>query len=93
MPEHDAPVTDAELTALALAADPDVTPDRDAVPLSEALDDGRVGLLPDWYMPAPMGAAAPLRGWRRRVIVVVILAFLVITAYGLCNTYGQLHGG
>ncbi len=55
------------------------------------LGDGRASLLPDWYMPAPMVAAAPLRGWRRRVIGVVILAFLMITAYGLCNTYGQLQ--
>ena len=90
--ERDAPVTDAELAALALAADPDVPLDRDAVALSDVLGDGRSGLLPNWYMPAPMGVAAPLRGWRRRVIGVVILAFLMITVYGLCNTYGQLHG-
>jgi hypothetical protein len=44
-------------------------------------------------MPAPMGGAPLLRGWRRRVVLLVIAAFLVITAFGLCNTYGQLHGG
>jgi hypothetical protein len=91
--DHDGPVSDAELTALALAADPYAPLDRDAVALSEVLGDERSRLLPEWYMPAPMGVAAPLRGWRRRVVAVVILAFLVITAYGLCNTYGQLHGG
>jgi hypothetical protein len=91
--DHVAALSDEELTALALAADPDAPLDRDAVALSEMLGDGRSQLLPEWYMPAPMGIAAPVRGWRRQVIAVVILAFLVITAYGLCNTYGQLHGG
>lgn len=91
--DHDAGITDAELTALALAADPDAPLGDDAVALSEVIAPDGPRLLPDWYMPAPMGGAAPLRGWRRRVIAVVIAAFLVITAYGLCNTYGQLHGG
>jgi hypothetical protein len=37
-----------------------------------------------------MARSTVLRGWRRRVIWVVIAAFLTITAYGLCNTYGDL---
>jgi hypothetical protein len=44
-------------------------------------------------MPAPMGPASPLRGWRRGVVLLVVASFLVITAAGLCNTYGQLHLG
>lgn len=42
-------------------------------------------------MAAPMSGVRILRGWRRQVIFLVIAAFLTITAYGLCNTYGQLH--
>ena len=45
-------------------------------------------LLPDWYMPTPAGGV--IRGWRRAVAVLIIAAFLAITAYGLCNTYGDL---
>jgi hypothetical protein len=86
-------IADEELSALALAADPDQPLDADAVPLADALGSDAQGPLPAWYMPAPMGGAPPLRGWRRRVVLLVILAFLVITAFGLCNTYGQLHGG
>jgi hypothetical protein len=84
---------DDELSALALAADPDAPLDAGAVPLADALGHEIAGPLPDWYMPAPVGGAPLLRGWRRRVVLLVIAAFLVITAFGLCNTYGQLHGG
>ena len=86
-------MTHDELCALALAADPDTAVDDDAVCLSELIAPDAPRRLPEWYMPAPMGGAAPLRGWRRRVVVLVIAAFLLITALGLCNTYGQLHGG
>jgi hypothetical protein len=44
-------------------------------------------------MPAPK--VTGLRGWRRRLVrfnvVMLIAAFVTINAYGLCNTYGQLH--
>ena len=84
-------MTDEELTALALAADPDAPVDADAVPLSEYLrTEGEHGLLPDWYMPAPMQGARRLRGWRRRVAILVIVAFVAIDAYGLCSTYGSV---
>lgn len=86
------PLTDAELSALALAADPDAVLDSDAVPLAVVLGTDSPAALPSWYMPAPMSGAAPLRGWRRAVVGLVIAAFLTITGYGLCNTYGQLHG-
>ena len=84
------PVTDAELAALALAADPDAPLDRDAVALSEVLGDGRSSLLPDWYMPAPWVSRPAARG-AAPCDRLVILAFLMITVYGLCNTYGQLQ--
>jgi hypothetical protein len=88
----DAPLTDDALAELALAADPHAEPDEGAVPLSEVLGgDGRQP-LPLWYMPAPSTGIGPLRGWKRLVVALVIAAFLTITAFGLCNTYGQLHG-
>ncbi len=48
--------------------------------------------LPRWYMPAPIGGR-PLRGWRRRTVILVILSFLLIDAYGLCNIYGWVAFG
>ncbi len=91
------PLTDAELTELALAADPDAPLADDAISFWELAGPGTPGApspLPDWYMPAPM-AARPLRGWRRRLVrynvFLIIASFVAINAYGLCNTYGQLH--
>ena len=88
-----AAMSDDELAALALAADPDVPVDDDAVCLAEVLDSYAPRLLPQWYMPAPMGPTRLLRGWRRAVVLLVVASFLLITAAGLCNTYGQLHLG
>ena len=53
---------DDELAALALAADPDQPVDADAVPF--VAGSTAPGLLPAWYMPAPMAAAG---GTVRRV--------------------------
>ena len=81
-------VTDDELTALALAADPDVEVPADAVPLHllEAADEA---LLPDWYMPAPAGGGRRHHtSAQRRVAYLLIGAFLAINAAGLCVTYG-----
>ena len=80
-------VTDAELTALALAADPGAGLAPDAVPIDVYF--GRAAQsLPEWYM-APVGRRRLGRGGRI-VILAVVLAFLVIEAFGLCSTYGQL---
>jgi hypothetical protein len=87
-------IDDAELTAEALAADPDVEVPDGAVPLGTLTGDAVHEPLPTWYMPAPM-APPRVRGWRRlalRVnVALIVSAFLTITAAGLCNTYGQLH--
>ena len=87
-------IDDAELTAEALAADPDVTVPEGAVPLDHLHGDGLAAPLPSWYMPAPMGAPR-VRGWRRLLlrtnVALIIAAFVTINAAGLCNTYGQLH--
>ena len=87
-------VTDDELTALALAADPDVVVDADAVSVWVLAGVDAEGPLPSWYMPAPMRARR-FPGWRGHVVRLsvysVIASFLAINAYGLCNTYGQIH--
>jgi len=80
----DEEVSDAELTALALAADPDAAVDSDAVPFRA--DQAGPGLLPAWYMAAPMAHAGGRA--RRLVLVALIGALLVINGAGLCVTYG-----
>lgn len=78
-------VDEDELTALALAADPDLPIADDAVPISFA-DDEADGLLPAWYMPAPMSAG---RGSSRRWLLgAMVLVLVVINGAGLCVTYG-----
>ncbi len=86
--EHDL-ISDEELTALALAADPDLPFDDDAEPFDARLGMGAGdGLLPDWYMPSP----SPSRRRRDAVIALVVIASLVlVNAYGLCVTYGHLE--
>jgi hypothetical protein len=91
--ETEAPAwSDDELTALALAADPDSPLDDDAVSLWELTGYDADRHLPAWYMPSPMGGR-PVVGWRRRVILFIIIAFVVIDAYGLCSTYGLVKFG
>ena len=76
-------ITDEELTAEALAADPNAPIDDDAEPFGGRPD---AGLLPEWYMPIN----GPLRRTRTRQIVVVgvIVSLLVVNGAGLCVTYG-----
>jgi hypothetical protein len=80
------PLTDEELTALALGSEP-------LEPLPESADDMAPpwvmgGSLPLWYMP-PVARRARSR-WAAPLVVGVIAAFLLIDAMGLCNTYGLL---
>jgi len=76
-----------ELSALALAADPDTEVPADAIPLD--LHDGEEdGLLPAWYFPVPAGRQ--VRGWRRPAVLLVAGSFLLVSACGLCCTYGAL---
>lgn len=85
--EAETALSDEELTALALAADPEEPLGPDAVPLSVYLAQ-LPGLLPSWYM-APATARCGSR-WRTPVIVAIIAAFVLIEAWGLCSTYGQV---
>jgi hypothetical protein len=84
------PITDDELTALALASDPDAPVADDAVSFWDLSGMTTDDVLPEWYMPLPMGGPRLRRGWRRRMALLVIISFLVIDAYGLCSTYGQI---
>ena len=90
-------LSDEELAELALAADPDAGIAADAIPLDELLESDtaapRSDLLPGWYMPPPMGRSGLLQGWRRRTVFVIIASFILITAYGLCSTYGIVGFG
>ncbi|MFM2078017.1 MAG: hypothetical protein RJA49_1907 [Actinomycetota bacterium] len=84
----DEEISDEELTALALAADPDAPLGDDAVPFDAQLTEFPE-LLPSWYMPAP----SSYRRSRRRVAVValIIISLLVINALGLCITSGHVE--
>jgi hypothetical protein len=85
-PETFAMISDEELTALALAADPDQPLDSNAVPLADYLAES-FGPLPEWYMAPVMARHS---GRRRQVIILAVIgAFLLIEAFGLCSTYGQ----
>lgn len=79
--------SEAELDELAMAADPDAPLPDDAIPLSVFLGQGP-GLLPTWYMPSPMMRRG--RRWRTPVVIAIVAAFLLIEAFGLCSTFGQL---
>lgn len=87
----DAPFTDDELAALALAADPDAPLPDDAVPYRGPDDDTDGGLLPGWYMPAPVRVTrSPVR---TTAAILVVAGLVVINVLGLCITYGQLTAG
>jgi hypothetical protein len=80
------PITDEELTALALATDPDQPLAADAVPIAVYLANAPAP-LPEWYM-APVTTRHSGRR-QRAVILAVVGSFVMIEAFGLCSTYGQ----
>lgn len=86
------PLGEAELTDLALAADPDTEVGDDAVSLWQLAGWDEAQLLPGWYMPSPMPGRSSSR-WQRCVIGLIVASFLLINAYGLCSTYGTVGFG
>jgi hypothetical protein len=85
------PLSDDELTAQALAADPDTVVDGDALPFGACADPTGVGgLLPSWYMPVPVTGSR--KRWHRALVIAAIIGFVVINASGFCITYGILEG-
>ena len=81
------PISDEELTELALAADPDAPVESDAKPFLVGQREN-ASVLPQWYMPPAISRR--IGGWRVGVIVTIVMAFLAIDAVGLCMTYGQV---
>jgi hypothetical protein len=82
-------VSDDELTRQALAADPDAAIDDDAQPLFEA---SAGGLLPLWYMPAPL--TTPTGSSRRLALAaLIVVALLVVVSSGFCVCYGVVALG
>jgi hypothetical protein len=82
-------LSDDELTAQALAADPDRPLDPHAQPFrGEDLPDSP---LPSWYMP-PVLAGRSTPG-RRVVALTIVGAAFLINALGFCITYGHLTAG
>ncbi len=85
-------IDDAELTEMALLADPDAGLSPDAVSWTDLSSSAtRAILLPGWYMPTSTAGHGGIRGWRRGVGVLLLLAFLLIVISGLCSTYGYLE--
>ena len=85
----DEALTDEELASFALAADPEPSL-ADARPIHELLGATGESTLPEWYMPPVMRGLPRVHGWRRSVIFSFIVALVVIEAFGLCSTYGQI---
>lgn len=81
------PLTEEELTALALSDDPDRELSADAVPLRLYPGVSRLD-LPLSYMPPVTARAA--KGWRVPVVFTIVISLLLIEAFGLCITYGIL---
>ncbi|MGH3733380.1 MAG: hypothetical protein ACRDVC_08420 [Acidimicrobiales bacterium] len=81
-------MSDDELTALALAADPNAPIDLDVPPW--LFSQGFSGtLLPEWYMPTPMARG---RGRIAQIAAVsVVVGMIVVCAFGLCVTSGFLQ--
>jgi hypothetical protein len=78
-------ISDEELTALALAAEPDSPFAGDAVPVRSLRAEGEP-LLPDWYMP--VSASRARRDWRAVVAVAIAVGLVLINAFAICVTYG-----
>jgi hypothetical protein len=81
----DLDISDEELTALALAADPDMVLTDDAVPMRPLHADG-APLLPEWYMP--VAASRARKDWRSRVSITIAVGMIFINAFGICMTNG-----
>jgi hypothetical protein len=84
---HVSLIDDDDLTAEALAADPDAPVGADAISFW-SLQEREAPDLPEWYMAAPMTSRPHLTGWKRRVALTLIIAFVLINAAGMCSTYG-----
>lgn len=87
------PLSDDELTALALAEPFEPVAGADAVSYWDVVAPKDLGLLPSWYMPSPSAGTRRLRGWRANVAYLVTGSIVALNAAGLCITYGHLTLG
>ena len=87
------PLSDDELTLLALAEPFDPVASADAVSYWDVVAPKDLGLLPSWYMPSPSAGTRQLRGWRANVAYLVTGSIVALNAAGLCITYGHLTLG
>jgi hypothetical protein len=82
-------LTEDELTAQAMAADPDAPLDPQARPFRG--DEPPDAPLPSWYMPPVLaGRSTPAR---RAIAIGLVAAAFAINALGFCLTYGHLTAG
>jgi hypothetical protein len=82
-------ISDEELAAEALAADPDLALDDDALPFHATGDEDGFALLPAWYMPA---AGRPRHARVAAIVVLLIVGSLLLAeAFGLCLTNGRIE--
>ncbi len=81
------PFDDEELASLALAAEPLSVPDAGAVPIDTVLRSPGT-TLSAWYMPAV--TATRLSGWRRPVLLGLVVTLVALEALGLCSVFGQV---
>jgi hypothetical protein len=81
----DLDISDEDLAALALAADPNQPVADNAVPL-RSMHPAGVPLLPDWYMP--MSPSRARSDWRAAVAVAIAIGLVLINAFAICVTYG-----
>jgi hypothetical protein len=77
-------LTDEELAAEAMAADPEAPIDAGAVPFDTGAATG-MQLLPDWYMPAPSLRRSPARVF---VLTAVAASLAAGNVIGFCVTFG-----
>src|SRR5438552_16289330 len=80
------PITDEELADLALAADPDVEVEDDAVSLWDLAATEQESPMPSWDMPSPMAGGRLLYGWRRWGVLLGIASLVVSNAHRLHST-------
>ena len=91
--ETDEPVSDDELVAQALAADPTDELADDAISFDELTGVEDHELLPEWYMPRPGPRARIIDGWRSRLVVAIVGSIVLVDAAGFCVIYGRITIG
>ena len=80
------PLSDSELTEIAMAASPTDPFAADAVAFEQ--ESTGIELLPEWYMPVPQKSAADRTPRRMVAVGLIVTSMLLLNGAGLCVTYG-----